>query len=391
MGLATYAVNGAAPSRHVAPTSVDAVVAAVREADDVGQAVVCFGGRTRLEVGNTPARYDVALDLGALSGIVEHEAGDLTATVLAGTTVGDLARTLADKGQMWPVEVARPRSATVGGIIAGAAPGPSRLRYAHPRDWVLGIRAVRGDGTLTKACGKVVKNVTGYDLTRLYAGTYGSLCVIVEANLKLWPLPDSERTLLSRFDDIAAAWDAIEALRREGVELDAVVTADRAAASYVGEIGALALLRLRGARPVVARLVDAVSRGLTGCDPDDARPGLLEELVDVPFRAGVGLRLAAPESRMREVLQGAVGIVRFDGAGTAFLVREKADETWVTRWRDAAETREGSAILERAPLSLRQRVDTWGTPILPRTLAARIKAALDPRGTLAPGRMAGGL
>ena len=116
-----------------------------------------------------------------------------------------------------------------------------------------------------------------------------------------------------------------------------------------------------------------------------------QDVEDALRRQNVEVPAGRIESRMREVLQGAVGIVRFDGAGTAFLVRERADEAWVTRWRDAAETREGSAILERAPLLLRQSVDTWGTPILPRTLAARIKAALDPRGTLAPGRMAGGL
>ncbi|OLC54261.1 MAG: hypothetical protein AUH85_12180 [Chloroflexi bacterium 13_1_40CM_4_68_4] len=384
-------MNGATPSRHVAPTSVDEVAATVREADGANQAIVCFGGRTRLDVGNAPARYDVALDLAALSGVVEHEAGDLTATVLAGTTVGELTRTLAAKGQMWPVEVARPQLATVGGVLAGAAPGPSRLRYAHPRDWVLGVRAVLGDGTLTKAGGKVVKNVSGYDLTRLYAGTYGSLCVIVEANLKLWPLADAERTLLARFDDVAKAWSAVATMRRDGTDIDAVVTADHAAASYVGEIGALAVVRLRGARPVITRLADAVSRALAAADLDDARPGLLEELIDVPFRSGVALRIAAPESRMREVLEGATGVVRLDGTGTAFLVREQADESWVKRWRDASETRDGSAVLERAPLTLRQQVDAWGIPVLPRALAARIKVALDPRSTLAPGRMPGGL
>ena len=390
MGLAAYAVNGRTPSRRVAPLSAAEVASVVREANERHEAIVCFGGRTRLEVGNAPSRYDVALDLSSLAGIVEHEAGDLTATVRAGTTLADLARALQGVGQLWPVEVARPQLATVGGVLAGAAPGPSRLRHGHPRDWTLGASVVLGDGTPAKAGGKVVKNVTGYDLTRLYAGSYGTLCVLVEANLKLWPLPDAERILLGRFDDIATAWDALDSARRDGVGFDAMVTLDRAAASYVGEESALALVRVRGARPVVSRLVDAASRALGPGHTSDARPGLFAEVIDVPQRAGVALRLAVPESRMREALAGASGILRYDGAGTASLVREDAAAHWVDEWRARAESREGSAILERAPSLLRREVDAWGHPVLPLALSSRIKAALDPHNTLAPGRMPGG-
>ncbi|HYY54886.1 MAG TPA: FAD-binding oxidoreductase [Candidatus Dormibacteraeota bacterium] len=391
MGLAAYAVNGREPARCVRPSSAGEVTAAVREAHAAREAIVCFGGRTRLEVGNAPTRYDVALDLGALAGVVEHESGDLTARVLAGTTLASLDHALREKGQMWPVEAARPDRATVGGVIAGAAPGPSRLRYAHPRDWVLGVSAVLGDGALTKAGGKVVKNVTGYDLARMYAGSYGSLAVLVEANLKLWPLPDDERTLVARFDDVASAWDALAALRRDRVDVDAAATVDRSAASHVGANSALAVVRVRGARAVVARVVDAVTRALGVGNPEEARPGLLQELTDVPLRASVALRLAVPESRMRDMLAGATGLLRFDGSGIAFLLQDVAGADWVQQWRARAESNGGSAILENAPMPLRSEVDAWGTPVLPHALAARIKAALDPGATLAPGRMPGGL
>ncbi len=390
MGLAEHAVNGVTPSRAARPTTVDEVAAVVREANAASEAVIPCGGGTRLDCGNPPRRYDVALDLRAFEGIVEHEPADLTATVRAGTTLASLAARLAAHGQMWPVEVARPEVATVGGVLAGAAPGPSRLRYAHPRDWTLGVRAVLGEGTLTKAGGKVVKNVSGYDLSRFYAGSYGTLCVLVEASLKLWPLPEAERTLLARFADIRDAWTALASLRRDGLALDAAASLDRAAAAYLGEDTALALVRLRGVPPVVARLADRVCAALGRAD--DARPGILAEVADVPFRAGVALRLTAPESRMREALaDGDDGVLRYDGSGIAFLVQEHADATWLQERRSRVERLEGSAILERAPASLRAKVDAWGAPAIPLELARRVKVALDPRGALSPGRFVGGI
>jgi glycolate oxidase FAD binding subunit len=384
-------VNGRLPSRHATPSDTDAVAAAIRDADRERESVVCFGGRTRLEVGNAPTRYDVALDLSAVSGIVEHEAGDLTATVRAGTTLAELSRALASKGQLWPVEASRLERATVGGVIAGAAPGLSRLRYGHPRDWVLGTQAVLGDGTVVRAGGKVVKNVTGYDLARMYAGSYGTLCVLVELHLKLWPLPDAERTLVARFDDVAVASDALAALRRDGAEVDAAATLDRDAATYIGEDRALVVVRLRGSRPVVARVADVVARALAGGQPEDARAGLLDEVADAPLRAAVSLRLAVPESRMRNALAAATGVLRLDGSGIAFLLREHATAAWVQKWRAIAEAHEGSAVLEQAPTIVRASIDTWGTPVIPPALATRIKRAVDPNGTLAPGRAAGGV
>lgn len=390
--LSAYAVNDVVPQRHVVPPNAAAVAAVVREANERGEALIPVGGRTRLDVGNPPHRYDIALDLTAIAGITEHEPADLTATVRAGTTLTALAAHLAAHGQRWPVEVARPEIATVGGVLSGAAPGLSRLCYAHPRDWTLGVRAVLGDGTLTKAGGKVVKNVSGYDLGRLYAGSYGTLCVLVEASLKLWPLPQTERVIVARFADASEAQEAVAALRIEAVALDAVATVDRDAAAYVGEASALAVVRLRGARPVVARLVDRIARSLAAGSPDDAPPELLADVVDIPQRARITLRVSAPENAMRGVLASSGrGLLRYDGTGIAFLVRERADASWVLEQRKRVERAFGSVILERGPAPLRVEVDTWGTPALPLSLARRIKTSLDPRSTLSPGRFAGGI
>ncbi len=375
-------LDGVEPARTIRATSVDDVLATVRAANERGEGLVPFGGATRLEVGNAPRRYDVALDLSALAGVVEHEAADLTATVRAGTAVGSLAEHLARHGQMWPpAEVGDAERATVGGVLAGAAAGPSRLAYFHPRDWTVGVRAVTGDGTLTRAGGKVVKNVTAYDLTRFYTGSYGTLCVLVEASLKLWPLPEAERTLVARFARFADAEAALDALRADRVALDAAVARDEPS---------LAGVRVRGTARAVARLVDRVARALRGAE--EVAPAFWREVADAPHRALVVLRVTAPESRIRAALDGASpGVLHYHGTGIAFLLRERATVDWVRERRADAEAREGSCVIERAPADLKHAVDAWGAPALPLELARRIKAALDPNGVLSPGRYAGGL
>nr|MBA3765054.1 FAD-binding oxidoreductase [Actinomycetota bacterium] len=159
-------LNGVAPGQVVQAERVEDVVDTIRAANSAREAIVIRGGATRLDIGDPPERYDTCLDLRGLTGIVEFEPADLVATVRAGTTLSDLADALAEHGLRWPVEAGAHHRATVGGTIASAAGGPSRLRYFHPRDWTIGVQAVLGDGSLTRAGGRVVKNVTGYDLTK---------------------------------------------------------------------------------------------------------------------------------------------------------------------------------------------------------------------------------
>ena len=212
------------------------------------------GGATRLGVGDPPTRYDVGLDLSALSGIVEYEPDDLVATVRAGTTLAELTAALAARGQRWPVEPGLPELATVGGTLASAAGGPSRLRYFHPRDWVIGARAVLGDGTAVRSGGKVVKNVTGYDLTRFWSGTFGTLATIVELTLKLTAIPERTVSLVAEID-VPAAFAAANDLHASGLPLDALAIVTGEAVEAVGARGDAALLvRLTGAAAAVRRL-----------------------------------------------------------------------------------------------------------------------------------------
>src|SRR5205807_1973744 len=214
-------IDGLRPAEVVRAETEAHVVDAIRAANERGEAVLVASGRTRLDVGDPLERCDTVLELSSLRGLIEHEAGDLVATVRAGTTLTDLADALAQTKQRWPVEAGAPDRATVGGTIASAAFGPSRLRYFHPRDWILGAKVVLGDATCVRSGGKVVKNVTGYDLTRLWSGTFGTLAAICEVTLKLTAIPERTTTLQADLSVPEALRIAAE-LHTTGLPLDFV-------------------------------------------------------------------------------------------------------------------------------------------------------------------------
>ena len=161
-----------------------------------------------MTLGNVPSKLDLVLDLGLLNAILDFQPEDLTVTVEAGITLNALQDKLAQGGMYLPMEAPKSQKATIGGILAANTSGPRRFAYGLPRDWLIGIAVVSADGTETKAGGKVVKNVTGYDLNRLYTGSLGTLGVIVEATFKLAPLPAHSQALAASFESIGAALES---------------------------------------------------------------------------------------------------------------------------------------------------------------------------------------
>src|SRR5213076_253612 len=162
------------------------------------------GAGTKSDWGRDGARADAILDMRSLNRVLAHEAGDMTATLEAGAALADVNRALAEHRQWLPLDPPFAERATIGGVLATNDSGPLRHRYGTPRDLVIGIQLATTDGVLSKAGGQVVKNVAGYDLSKLLAGSFGSLAAIVSATFKLSPLPEASRTL------VAAARDAEE-------------------------------------------------------------------------------------------------------------------------------------------------------------------------------------
>lgn len=368
MDLAAYAVAGRPPARVERPATAEDVTQVIGAAARSREAVVLWGGGTRIGVGDAPSRYDAAVDLRELRGIVELSPPDLVCTVRAGTTLADLAAALAPSGLRWPVETAHPERATVGGTIASAAPGPSRLRHQHVRDWVIGCEAVLGDGTRARAGGRVVKNVTGFDLARLYSGTYGTLAALVEISLKLVATDERSRTfrLAGTAAGLARVGAAMRALPLDGL---ALVTHGETAL-YV---------RVAGIAAVVTRLERELGRHGAFTDADaQVWPRMMAEM----SAGGSVARLSVPPGREAEYVDG--GGIALIGTGIAFRLDATIDHLRALRAR--CEDAGGALVLERASDADRRALGTWGRTHI--TAAARaLKERFDPYAVLAPGRV----
>jgi glycolate oxidase FAD binding subunit len=181
------AIAGRVPSFVAFPASTDEASALLRAAVAHNLTVVPRGAGTGLGWGAPPESADLVIDLQAMDQIIEHAAGDLVARVQAGVTMGHLASVLASAGQELALDA--PADATVGGVVATGTAGPRRLRYGAPRDLLIGITVVRADGAIAHSGGKVVKNVAGYDLGKLFCGSQGTLGLITEATFRLHPRP----------------------------------------------------------------------------------------------------------------------------------------------------------------------------------------------------------
>src|SRR5207249_4600534 len=191
--LAPYVVEGRTPEAARVPGSVDEVRAVVEIAAGAGIPIVPWGGGTAAAVGTPTPQAGIVLDLKRLGQLVEHEPRDLTATVEAGMTMAALQSPLRARGQWLSLDPPDPAQATIGGVIAANASGPRRHLYGTARDLLIGVTVVTGDGVVVRGGGKVVKNVAGYDLPKLFVGSHGTLGVIVSVTVKLRPLPDDER------------------------------------------------------------------------------------------------------------------------------------------------------------------------------------------------------
>ena len=167
--------------------------------------MIPFGGRTRLEVGGIPKKFDIGIDTTGLNKIVTHNPADLTCTVEAGMHLDQLQSILDDHGQFLAIDAPLPGEATVGGTIASLPPGYLRWQLGHPRDTVIGMEVLLANGTITKSGGQVVKNVSGYDMSRLHIGGFGTLGVITKVSFKLTPSPRKEISLQMSFPDSVSA------------------------------------------------------------------------------------------------------------------------------------------------------------------------------------------
>jgi len=214
-------------TRQEFPASPEEAAELLRACADEGLRLRPRGGGTKLGWGRSAPEADVEVLTAHLDGVVEHNAGDLTAVLQAGVPLATAQETFAAAGQMLAldpplrgVDPAGEAAATVGGVVATGDSGPLRHRYGAARDLLLGITVALSDGTLARAGGKVIKNVAGYDLAKLYAGSFGTLGLIVEVVVRLHPRPPRTATVVGRTDDVSALSRAAAALAHAPAQMD---------------------------------------------------------------------------------------------------------------------------------------------------------------------------
>ncbi|WP_313432941.1 FAD-binding oxidoreductase [Siminovitchia terrae] len=401
----------------VYPQSEEEIVNLLSYANQSGQTVSIVGAGTKRGYGGLAESADILLSLKKYNGIVEHIQGDMTVTVKAGTCFGDLQEYLADYNQRLAIDPFSPQSSTIGGIIAANDSGPKRLGYGSARDSVIGLRVVYPDGTLIRTGGKVVKNVAGYDMNKLFIGSMGTLGVLSEVTLKLRPLPKYESLVLLSFPE-----DDSEQIRQFSIQLlDSMlepVTLELLNPSLAGRLTGSYNKTLAIAFEDVESSVLYQENVLRDMKPDTADFKVLSE---EETRAFWKKLYENPINESSEELTASVkiGVVNMDvlhiieettqlesprrltiqahgglGHGLCRAVI-KGEERLVTdamiQLRSKAEESGGYATVTHLPYKQRKQIDIWGEKPPSFFLMERIKKTVDPNGILNPQRFLGGI
>jgi glycolate oxidase FAD binding subunit len=394
------------------PESLEALRRAVADRVAQGLAIYPQGGRTALDYGGIPRAPGVALDTRALDRVIDYPAADMTITVQAGITMRALGAVLAEKGQRLLVDAPQSDRATLGGVYATATSGPRRYGAGRPRDQVIGVSFVTGEGAVVKGGGRVVKNVAGYDFPKLLTGSLGTLGVITQLTLKVRPIPEASAlfwALVSDPSDLAPLLDRLNTSATSPIALELLnpAAAQRAGAplglpagGWVVAIGfednaaavAWQLDRLRGEQgaAVVAVREGAASAPLWSALTEfpALEPGPVSFTANVRPSAVVELALGLDPARWAVQAHAGNGIVRGHLLGSA-EVDALAPE--LDRLRARAVHGGGNLILPRCPTAWKASLAVWGEPRADWALAERVKRALDPRGVMNPGRFVGSI
>jgi glycolate oxidase FAD binding subunit len=365
-------------SEHVAPATIEELSAVLADAAARRLVVGVQGAGTKAAWAAPGSPVDVVVDTRGLDRIGEHAAGDLVVTAQAGVTLAALQEHVAPAAQWLALDPPEP-AATVGGVVATAASGPRRLLYGTPRDLLIGVTVVLADGTIAHSGGKVVKNVAGYDLGKLFTGSFGTLGVIAQCTFRLHPLPVDRRVVLAQPADPAEAVRRVKAsgavpcaLEWDGETLTVVVESFESAAQVQAE-------------EIAAAIGGEVSSALP--DGFGQRPWQPGEIgLKVTHRLGA-LRAALAAVAAR--LPGSTRVAAHAGSGVLWC-GYAGDVSALDSLRGDLAAYDGQVVVVEAPAEMKRTIDGWG-PARGVAVMRRIKEQFDPDRRMAPGTFVGGI
>lgn len=390
-----HSIGGFQPALVARPKSEAHLAATLAKASDFGAAVAPWGAGLQMGVGGAPASYDLALETTGLHPVVEYEPADLTITVGAGITLGDLQQTLDANRQHLPID--GPAQATVGGLFAVGHAGPAQHAYGPPRDWMLGCRVALANGDVVHAGGRVVKNVAGYDLTRMVIGSLGTLGVMTEATFKVVPQPPAQLTLLAACPTTESALELAHTIDARHLALRALTIVENQLACWLAGSEAA----VQRTRAEVSALVGDVERKELSGDQADrwwASLDLLDATADVTVRISVPSSKTTVTMEQLAKLCGHAGVsiwrVALPTVGVVIGRLKGADPAKhadvIQTLRAKAEDIGGSLTVTQASSDVKSLVDVWGdVPGL--EIMRALKSEFDPKKILNPGRFVGGL
>ena len=380
-GVKGYAVDGIEPEAVVFPNTIEEMSSLLSAADRDGKAAVPWGGGTAMELGNRALGCDLVISSSRLNRVLDYEPSDLTVVVEAGITLGTLQEELGENGQFLPLDPPLPDRATIGGILSANSSGPIRAQFGAARDMLIGIKVVNPNGDVTKGGGKVVKNVSGYDMNKLYTGALGTLGIIVEAAFKLAPLFKETCTQVATCKTPVEAGALAKGLREAGVTPVALQLIGGEGVgvsdgySVVLQIGGMREAVERQARSV-AELCDSNGWGVTRKDADGAAE-VWQRVRDAGRR---------PDSPATMIIKATC--LPSDAVTLVGRIQQISDEDWavscnmvngvvygywwdegvsiddleirVKRVREITGELNGHCVIEVCPAQLKERIDVWG-------------------------------
>lgn len=417
-GVSDYSVDGQTPEAVAFPNTLEEMSTLLSAAESEGKAVVPWGGGTQMGLGNLAKGVDLVVGTSRLNRVLEYEPADLTVVVEGGMSLGVLQSELAEQGQFLPLDPPHAAEATIGGILASNASGPRRAFFGTARDRLIGIKVAHPNGDVTKGGGKVVKNVTGYDMNKLYTGSLGTLGIIVQAAFKVAPLLKEYRTMLLPCPSAEIATAVALETPKRGFQPLALQVLDSRAVSlglagteedqspYVlaVELGGTSAAVDRQEREIKALCRERSINGQSISDPwvairdlgrEKANPAtMIVKTTSLPTQttsvidgiSSLGERTGLEHAMQSNATNGVTHSYWWSNNGSIEELKSVVDEL-----RGLASRVGGHSVIEVCPVELKRQTDVWGFNGPELALMRKIKEQFDPKGTLNPGRFVDGI